>query len=70
MNHIIEITKEGVFSLFELKGKNMMTSSDAKKLFDAFSTKDLVKPPSYVQINKYTKMLYYMKKEKRLLWEW
>ena len=68
MNEIIEITKDGVFSLFQLKGKNLLTSSDAKKLFDSYNIKDRIKnlanPDylSFLQINKYTNFLSYVEK--------
>ena len=34
MNHIIEITKDGVFSLIEFKGKNLLTPDESKRTYE------------------------------------
>jgi len=68
MNEIIEITKDGVFSLFELKGKNLLASSDAKKLCDSYNIQYVIKNRgnpdrlSFLQINKYTHFISYVEK--------
>ena len=69
MSHIIEITKDGVFSLFELKGKNMLTTEDAKKLYETYSTKDIQNRDheAFLKINKYTKMQYYIEKRETIV---
>ena len=71
MNHIIEIKKEGVFSLFELKGKNMLTLLDAQKLYDSYSTKDLQNRDheAISKINKYTRYLSYIENRERIIIE-
>ena len=63
MNHVIEITKDGVFSLLELKGKNMMTHEESKKLYDSFDIKEVTKRN---RINKYTRISKYVEKGERL----
>jgi len=66
MDDIIEITKDGVFSLFELKGKNLLSASEAKKLYDSFNMTHVIKERqnpdllSFYQINKYTMFLTYI----------
>ena len=41
MNHIVEIKEDGVFSLFELKGKNLLTYQEAKRFQELFSTENM-----------------------------
>ena len=71
MSHIIEIRKDGVFSLFELKGKNLLTPSDAKRLFEAYSTKDIANRDhtAFLKINKYTQIPTYLEKGEMVIME-
>ena len=67
MKHIIEISKNGVFSLFEFKGKNMLTQEDAKKLYDTWSKKKLWENGGqnaleFLKINKYRCIYSYVEK--------
>ena len=69
MSHIIEITKNGVFSLFEIKGKNILTSEEAKKLYDLYSTKNLGKdrdPMEQFKIKKYFRILEFIEDRERI----
>ena len=65
MNHIIEITKDGVFSLFELKGKNMLTTEEAKKVHESFNVKRLIESRGGLErfeIKKYKSIHSYVEK--------
>jgi hypothetical protein len=42
MDHVFEITKEGVFSFIEFKGKKLVTPKEARNIFEANSIKRLV----------------------------
>jgi len=69
MSHIIEIRKDGVFSLFELKGKNLLTPSDAKRLFETYSIKDIANrdPMAMFKINKYVQIPTYIEKGETII---
>jgi len=72
MNHIIEITKDGVFSLIEFKGKNMLTTSEAKKLYELYNTKNVGKESNIEifsersRMDKYTHFFSYVEDKENI----
>lgn len=54
MKQIIEISKEGVFSFLELRGKNMLTNDEAKQVYESFP-KNILETNN--RINKYCRSL-------------
>ena len=64
MNHLIEITNDGVFSYIEFKGKNFLTSDEAKRTNELFNYKSTAEVRN---INKYTRLVSYFEKGDRIL---
>ena len=62
MNHIIEITKEGVFSFIELKGKNLLTPEEAKRAKELLIFKIPPKMLDILKIDKYLRIITFIEK--------
>ena len=66
MSHVIEITKDGVFSFIEFKGKNLLTVDESKRAKETFYYKNYQKQvqnrTSIFDIDKYNHVMSYIEK--------